>query len=110
MRLAVRVLVVLFSAVFGAPVVHLPRKHRYESPLSGWNTGHVAGFLKQFPTQHEVQLVGIVDADTELSQRYAKQFHLDSSLFYGQLDAMIAACHPQALLVSRRCGASFPGS
>jgi glucose-fructose oxidoreductase len=43
-------------------------------------------------------LVGIVDADTALCHRYAEQFHLDASLFYSDLDAMIAARHPQALL------------
>ncbi len=32
--------------------------------IVGLEHGHVAGFLKQFPKQHEVQLVGIVDADT----------------------------------------------
>jgi glucose-fructose oxidoreductase len=72
--------------------------------IVGLEHGHVAGFLKQFPTQQEVQLVGIVDADTELSHRYAQQFHLDPSLFYAQLDAMIAARHPQALLVYTSVG------
>ncbi len=51
-----------------------------------------------------MQLVGIVDADTALSHRYAQQFHLDPSLFYAQLDAMIAARHPQALLVYTSVG------
>jgi glucose-fructose oxidoreductase len=72
--------------------------------IVGLEHGHVSGFLKQFPKQHEVQLVGIVDADTALSHRYAEQFHLDSSLFYAQLDAMIAARHPQALLVYTSVG------
>ncbi|MGC2403424.1 MAG: Gfo/Idh/MocA family oxidoreductase [Acidobacteriaceae bacterium] len=72
--------------------------------IVGLEHGHVGGFLKQFPTQHEVELVGIVDADSALSQRYAQQFHLDSSLFYPQLDAMIAARHPQALLVYTSVG------
>jgi glucose-fructose oxidoreductase len=72
--------------------------------IVGLEHGHVAGFLKQFPNQQEVQLVGIVDADTSLSHRYAQQFHLDPSLFYTQLDAMIAAQHPQALLVYTSVG------
>jgi glucose-fructose oxidoreductase len=72
--------------------------------IVGLEHGHVSGFLKQFPQQHEVQLVGIVDADTTLSHRYAEQFHLDPSLFYAQLDAMIAARHPQALLVYTSVG------
>ena len=72
--------------------------------IVGLEHGHVSGFLKQFPNQHEVQLVGIVDADTTLSHRYAEKFHLDPSLFYTQLDPMIAARHPQALLVYTSVG------
>ena len=72
--------------------------------IVGLEHGHVSGFLKQFPNQREIQLVGIVDADAALSHRYAQQFHLDPSLFYTQLDAMIAARHPQALLVYTSIG------
>jgi predicted dehydrogenase len=72
--------------------------------IVGLEHGHIAGFLKQFPTQHEVELVGIVDADAELSRRYQEQFHLDPSLFYSQLDAMVAARHPQAILVYTSVG------
>jgi glucose-fructose oxidoreductase len=72
--------------------------------IVGLEHGHIGGFLKQFPTQHEVELVGIADGDAALSQRYAQQFHLDSSLFYSNLDAMVAARHPQALLVYTSIG------
>jgi glucose-fructose oxidoreductase len=72
--------------------------------IVGLEHGHVGGFLKQFPNQREVQLVGIVDADTALCHRYADQFHLDASLFYSDMDAMIAARHPQALLVYTSIG------
>jgi glucose-fructose oxidoreductase len=94
MRLAV---VLLLSLVCG------PAFAQNDQPLRvaivGLEHGHVAGFLKQFPTQREVQLVGIVDADPELCHRYAQQFHLDPSIFYSKLDEVIAARHPQALLV-----------
>ncbi len=72
--------------------------------IVGLEHGHIGGFLKQFPQQHEVELVGIADADTALSRRYAAQYHLDPSLFYTQMDAMIAARHPQALLVYTSVG------
>lgn len=72
--------------------------------IVGLEHGHVGGFLEQFPHQHEVKLVGIVDADKALSQRYERQFHLDSGLFYTTLDAMIQAQHPQALLVYTSVG------
>jgi predicted dehydrogenase len=72
--------------------------------IVGLEHGHVAGFLKQFPKQQDVELVGIVDADVALSHRYAEQYHLAPGLFYTQLEAMIAARHPQALLVYTSVG------
>jgi glucose-fructose oxidoreductase len=109
MRFAVRLLVCFFTTVAGlAGGNAFGQNPSNEQPIRvaivGLEHGHVSGFLKQFPNQQAVQLVGIVDADRALSHRYAQQFHLDSSLFYDQLDAMIAARHPQALLVYTSVG------
>jgi glucose-fructose oxidoreductase len=109
MRFAVRVLVCFLSTVVGlgggnAFAQDQSNAQPLRVAIVGLEHGHVSGFLKQFPKQHEVELVGIVDTDTELSHRYAQQFHLDPSLFYAQLDAMIAARHPQALLVYTSVG------
>jgi predicted dehydrogenase len=105
MRLVVRVLVGLLLAVAGLSCANVfAQGQPIRVAIVGLEHGHIAGFLKQFPTQHDVQLVGIVDADTALSHRYAQQYHLDPSLFYTQLDPMIAARHPQALLVYTSVG------
>jgi glucose-fructose oxidoreductase len=105
MRLAAGVLVWLLVAVFGlSSGSAFAQQAPIRVAIVGLEHGHVAGFLKQFPKQQQMELVGIVDADTELCQRYAQQFHLDSSMFYPQLDAMIAARHPQALLVYTSVG------
>jgi glucose-fructose oxidoreductase len=72
--------------------------------IVGLEHGHIAGFLKQFPHQHEVELVGIVETDAALVHRYQQQFQLDPKLFYTQLDTMVAARHPQALLVYTSIG------
>jgi glucose-fructose oxidoreductase len=98
MRLAVLVMICLLCGSALAQQQPIPLA------IVGLEHGHVAGFLKQFPNQHEVELVGIVDADAELSHRYQQQFHLDPGLFYTQLDAMIAARHPKALLVYTSIG------
>ena len=72
--------------------------------IYGLEHGHIGGFLHQFPQQHDVELVGIVEADKALADRYQQQYHLDPSLFYSTLDAMTAARHPQALLVYTSVG------
>jgi predicted dehydrogenase len=72
--------------------------------IYGLEHGHIAGFLHQFPKQHDVELVGIVEADKTLADRYRQEFQLDSGLFYSTLDEVIAAKHPQALLVYTSVG------
>ncbi|HEV2273584.1 MAG TPA: Gfo/Idh/MocA family oxidoreductase [Acidobacteriaceae bacterium] len=105
MRLIIRVAI---CALAGICALSSGRASAQEQPfrvaIVGLEHGHVGGFLKQFPNQHEVQLVGIVEADTALARRYAQQFHLDPSLFYTQLDPMVSARHPQALLVYTSVG------
>lgn len=72
--------------------------------IYGLEHGHIGGFLHQFPKQQDVELVGIVEADKALADRYREQFHLDPSLFYTSLDALVSARHPQALLVYTSVG------
>jgi predicted dehydrogenase len=59
---------------------------------------HVAGFLAQLPQHHDVELVGVVEADPALAAKYEKRFGLPHAVFYADAEAMIAARHPQALL------------
>jgi glucose-fructose oxidoreductase len=96
MRLVVAVLVSLFSITSFAEPLRVA--------IVGLEHGHIGGFLKQFPNQHEVELVGIVETDADLSHRYAQKYQLDPSLFYTQLDTMVAARHPQAVLVYTSIG------
>lgn len=72
--------------------------------IVGLEHGHVAGFIPAFPKQHDAKLVGIVDPDQALRDKYEHQYHLDHSLFFANLDAAIAERHPQALLVYTSVG------
>ena len=72
--------------------------------IVGLEHGHVAGFLNAFPKQQDAELVGIVDADAALCEKYQKQYHLSPSMFYATLDDLLAHQHPQALLVYTAVG------
>jgi glucose-fructose oxidoreductase len=61
--------------------------------------GHVQGFLPALAKSQEAQLVAVVEPNTALAARYAQQYQLDQSLFYTDLDAMLKARHPDAVLV-----------
>lgn len=67
--------------------------------IVGLEHGHIAGFLEQFPRQHDVQLVGIVEPDAALCAKYQRQFHLDPSLFFSRIPDVVAQRHPQMFLV-----------
>src|SRR4051794_25247143 len=60
---------------------------------------HVVGFLGQLPQHHEVELVGIAEANATLVQKYKEKFHLADSLFFKSEANMIEVRHPQAVLV-----------
>jgi predicted dehydrogenase len=61
--------------------------------------GHVAGFLGPALKRTDIQIVGIVDPDQQLAQRYANQFKLDPKLLYSDVEQMLTTVRPQAVLV-----------
>jgi predicted dehydrogenase len=60
---------------------------------------HIAGFLPQLSKHADVELVGIVESNPELVSRYSIRFHLESKLFYPELETMLVKTHPDAVLV-----------
>jgi predicted dehydrogenase len=65
----------------------------------GLEHGHVEGFLQSLPQHHDVQLVGIADADSTLIAKYQQKYHLDNSLFFKSEANMIEVRRPQWVLV-----------
>ena len=61
--------------------------------------GHVKGFLSSLPKDPNAKLVAIVEPDTALAKQYQDHYHLDPSLFYTDLERMLDAQHPDAVLV-----------
>lgn len=61
--------------------------------------GHAGGFLGPALKRTDIQIVGIAEPDREVAQRYAKEFNLDPKLLYTDLEQMLNATHPQALLI-----------
>ena len=91
------------SAIF-APHCRAQSNEPVRVVIVGLEHGHVDGFLRAFPRQHDAELVGIVDPDPALRDKAEKNFHLDHSLLFSDLDQAIAATHPRALLVYTSVG------
>jgi len=58
---------------------------------------HALGFLPRILSQSNLQLAGIVETNQDLIARYSQKFHLDASLFYPSLDALLAHTNIQAV-------------
>src|SRR5579863_3982598 len=58
---------------------------------------HAGGFLPRFANQNELQLVGIVETNQDLIQRYSRRFHLPPEIFFSSMDELFAHTNPQAV-------------
>src|SRR5467141_1859747 len=66
--------------------------------LAGLVHGHASVFFDQFQHRKDLQVVGIAEADRQLAAQFAKSYGLAASLFYSDLEEMLKATHPQAVL------------
>jgi glucose-fructose oxidoreductase len=66
--------------------------------LAGLVHGHAFGFFDQFQKRTDLQVVGIAEADRQLTAQFAKRYGLAPGLFYSDLEEMLKATHPQAVL------------
>jgi predicted dehydrogenase len=58
---------------------------------------HAMGFFPRFNGRQDVQLVGVVETNRDLIERYSQKFNLSPSLFYPSLGALLAATNVQAV-------------
>ncbi|MBA4053749.1 MAG: oxidoreductase [Marivirga sp.] len=65
--------------------------------VSGITHGHV-GWILGRKDKTDVSLVGIYEKNTDLAQRYAKQYNLKPELFYTDLNKMLDAVKPEAVV------------
>jgi predicted dehydrogenase len=93
--------------LFTSSSVHLraqtkPATEKENAPLrvalAGLVHGHAFGFFDQFQKRTDLQVVGIAEADRQLTAQFAKRYGLTPGLFYSDLEEMLKATHPQAVL------------
>jgi predicted dehydrogenase len=65
--------------------------------IAGITHGH-SGWILGRKNKTDVELVGIFEKNTDLSTRNAKQFGINSNLFYTDLEKMLDAVKPEAVL------------
>src|SRR5258708_22337760 len=100
MKLAFRVSTFLLAwTLFAVPVLRAAESQPLQVVIAGLVHGHVEGFLSNSLHRPEIRIVGFSDPDRSLFDRYAAQFKLDPSLYHADLEEMLRATKPQAVLV-----------
>jgi glucose-fructose oxidoreductase len=67
--------------------------------VAGLVHGHAEGFLSQAVKRKDIEIVGVEEPDRELFDQYAKKYGLDAKLYHADLEEMLKATRPQAVLV-----------
>src|SRR5215218_3726822 len=63
--------------------------------VAGLVHGHV-GWVFESNKRGDIEIVGIAEPDTELSQRYIKKYNLPASLIFSDLNEMLTKTKPAA--------------
>jgi len=94
--------VLLVCATADSRAQSKPEAKKDEAPLrvvlAGLVHGHASGFFDQFQHRADLRVVGIAEANRQLAAQFAKRYGLEPSLFYSDLEEMLRASHPQAVL------------
>ena len=67
--------------------------------VAGLVHGHVDGFLAGAVKRHDIEIVGVAEADRALFDAYAKKYGLDAKLYHADLEEALAATDPHAVLL-----------
>lgn len=96
----------LFTALLIALIGLIPASGRSAEVKAALRFGmvglvhdHAHGFLPGAVKNPDIQLVGIVETNQTLIQRYAKRYQLSSNLFYNSLEEMLDQTKPQAVAI-----------
>ena len=65
--------------------------------MAGITHGH-AGWILRRGNQTDITLVGIYEPNTDLAQQQAKKYNLPATLFYSDLNKMLDAVKPEAVV------------
>src|SRR5438046_6908818 len=69
---------------------------RLRVALAGLVHGHSFGFFDQFQHRTDLQVVGIAEADHQLTEQFAKRYGLPRGILFSELEEMLKKTHPQA--------------
>lgn len=82
-----------------SPALFAAEQPPLQVAIAGLVHGHVEGFFAKSAPRKDIHIVGISDPNRALFDQYAAKFHLDSSLYHADMEEMLVATKPQAVLI-----------
>jgi len=64
--------------------------------IAGMSHGHLNDPMRR-PKTSDIEIVGISETDADIASRNIERFHIDPSLVYSSLEALIDATHPEVV-------------
>src|SRR3712207_6560804 len=100
-KLTKNLLCFIVSFILSLPVFKTAAQAKHNNPLrlavAGITHGHV-GWILGRKDKTDIIIAGIYERDTSLSKRYAKQYNLEAGRFYINLNKMLDAVKPEAVV------------
>ena len=88
---------ILLAALLMAGVSAVSGQEKVRIGIAGLSHSHVVPLLRSLD-RADMEVVGISERDTALSNRYARQFGIDKSIIYTSLDDMLDATRPEGVV------------
>ncbi len=92
-----QIIAVLGSIVLAGNVYSQENSAPVRMAVVGLAHDHAMGFFPRLNGRQDIQLVGIVETNQVLIDRYSRRFKLDQKLFYPSLEALFAKTNVQAV-------------
>ena len=90
--------IIFISLLFlGFASASMPGQNKVRIGIAGLSHSHVIPLLRNMDRDN-LQIVGIAESNTDLSQRYAKEFGIDQDLLFQSLDEMLEQTSPDGVI------------
>jgi predicted dehydrogenase len=89
----------LLWALLAGPALCATESEPLRVAIAGLVHGHVDGFFSNSAHRPDIHIVAISDSDRSLFDHYAAKFGLGSALYHADLEEMLRATKPHAVLV-----------
>jgi len=90
----------LFSLATGAPaILRAAAPPPLRLAVIGLVHGHAGGFLRRIAGRSDVTLAGVAEPRSDVRLRYASQFSLGDTVFYNDMERMLAVAKPDAVAI-----------